>query len=351
MKHPWTLVTGASGFIGSTLVRQLVERGEHVKGFVRAGSDLRPLRGLPEDRFQLAFGDILVEHTVYRALAGCTRLFHAAANFELWDRRPERIVRPAVDGTRAVLNAARARGLEKIVVTSSTAVLGTTTSDAPMNEEHEFNLSDPEAYTRAKYEAEQVVVEFVDKGLPVVRVLPSTALGPGDWKPTPNGRTVIAYLKAPPSFRVPVFEGGLNIADVDDIARGHILAMQKGAVGERYILGGDNLSFTQIFESLSEVTGLAEPGAPRSKGLATLIGGLWELKARFSGGRPVLTRRLARDYIGAYVYVTSEKAERELGYTHRSAREAQARSVRWFLEKGYVPERAASRVRLELRPV
>ena len=154
MKQPWTLVTGASGFIGSTLVRRLIEQGEHVKGFVRAGSDLRPLRGLPPERFELAYGDILVGHTVYRALAGCTRLYHAASNFELWDRRPERIIKPAVDGTRAVLEAAKARSLERIVVTSSCAVLGTTTSSEPMDEEHDFNLPDPEAYTRAKYEAE-----------------------------------------------------------------------------------------------------------------------------------------------------------------------------------------------------
>jgi dihydroflavonol-4-reductase len=351
MKQAWTLVTGASGFIGSNLVRQLVAQGEYVKAFVRPGSDLRPLMGLPAERCQLAFGDILVEHTVFRALAGCTRLYHAATHFELWEPRSERIIRPAVDGTRAVLDAAKRRDLERVVVTSSTAVLGTTTSDEPMDEDHEFNLSDPEAYTRAKYEAEQVVAEFVKGGLPIVRVLPSTVIGPGDVKPTPNGRTIIQYLKAPPGFRVPVFEGGLNIADVDDAVRGHILAMQKGTVGERYILGGDNLSFFEIFESLSEITGLAEPGQPKSKGLAELVGRLWELKARLFGGRPVLTRRLARDYVGAYVFVTSAKAERELGYTHRSAREAQARAVRWFLEKGYVPEKAASRVRLELRPV
>lgn len=350
MKQPWTLVTGASGFIGSNLVRTLVSRGERVKGFVRPGSDLRPLYGLPDDRFQLAFGDILVEHTVYRALAGCTRLYHTAANFELWDRRPERIIKPAVDGTRAVLSAAEARKLERVVVTSSSAVLGTTSGE-PMDEEHEFNLSDPEAYMRAKYEAEQVAIEFSKSGLDLVRVLPGTVVGPGDWKPTPNGRAIVAYLKMPVGFRVPVFEGGLNIVDVEDVVNGHIAAMEKGRSGERYILGGDNLTFSQIFECLSEVTGLAEPAPPRGKGFAELVGSLWELKARWFGGDPILTRRLARDYVGAYVHVTSAKAERELGYTHRSAREALARAVRWFLDKGYVPEQAASRVRLELRPV
>ena len=127
--------------------------------------------------------------------------------------------------------------------------------------------------------------------------------------------------------------------------------MEKGAVGEKYILGGENLTFSQIFETLADITGLAEPGKPTSPGLARLVGSLWELSARLRGGEPLVTSRIARDYVGANVWVTSQKAESELGYTHRSAREALARGVRWFLDNGYVAEQAASRVRLELRPV
>jgi dihydroflavonol-4-reductase len=154
----------------------------------------------------------------------------------------------------------------------------------------------------------------------------------------------------PPSIHLPVTEGGISVVDVEDVANGHILAMDKGRIGERYILGGENVTFRQFFETLSELTALAPPGRDVSGGLVELAGRLMELKARFFGGDPELTHRLARDYASAYAWATSEKAETELGYTHRPARETLGRAVRWYLERGYVPERAAKRVRLELRP-
>lgn len=349
-QEPYVLVTGANGFLGATLVRKLLERGQRVKAFVRPETDLSALTGLPQDRMLLAVGNVLAEGSVYRALTGCTGIYHTAANFKLWDKNPQRIIDPAVIGTRNVLKAAQARGIRKIVVTSSCGVLGTT-QDQPMDETHELNLHDPEAYIRAKVEAASVVAEAVDAGQPVVSVLPGSIAGPGDRKPTPNGQTLLRYLRHSPGLRFPVVPGGLNIVDVEDVALGHILAMEKGKVGESYILGGDNLTYSQIFEILADITGLAEPGKPTSPGLARLVGSLWELFARFRGGEPIVTSRIARDYVGSNVWVTSEKAETELGYTHRSAREALARSVRWFLDNGYVSEQAASRVRLELRPV
>lgn len=350
MNETWTLVTGASGFVGSRLVRMLVERGERVKAFVRAGSNLEFLSDLPEERCKIAVGDIMVEHTVYRALAGCDRMYHVASNFKMWDRDPDRILQPAIEGTRATLSAARKRGLEKVVVTGSVAALGVSTQAEPMDEEHEFNLADPETYILSKYEAERVALEAIDEGQPIVIVLPSGIMGPGDWKPTPSGQSILRYLKTPPSVRIPVSEGGINIVDVEDVARGHILAMDQGGIGERYILGGENVTFAQMFETLSELTGLAPPGKVVSPGLVELVGRAMELKARLFGGDPELTYRLARDYASAYAWVTSEKAETELGYTHRPARETLARAVHWYLERGYVPERAARRVRLELRP-
>jgi dihydroflavonol-4-reductase len=144
--------------------------------------------------------------------------------------------------------------------------------------------------------------------------------------------------------------GGINVVDVADVALGHLLAMQSGKVGERYILGGDNLTFPQVFETLCDLTGLAEPSAPKGKFTMQLAGSVFELLARLSGGQPRITRRLARDYVDSYSWATSEKAERELSYTHRPAREALLRSVRWFLAYGYVAPGAANRVRLELRP-
>ena len=347
----YSLVTGATGFVGSRLVRSLLDRGEYVKALVRPGSNLRALEGLPAERFKVAVGDIRIEQSVFAALAGCSRLYHVAANFKLWDPKPERVIAPTVEGMRATLGAAQHRKLDKIVVTSSAGVLGVTAEPEAVDESHAFNLTDPEAYFAAKVAADAVVDEFIRAGQPIVRVLPTTIAGPGDWKPTPNGRLLLEYLKTPATSHFPVTGGGINVVDVEDVALGHVLAMDKGAIGESYILGGENLTFSQVFETLCDLTGLAEPSAPKSKGLMQLAGTLFEMNARFRGGEPRITSRLARDYVDAYAYVTSEKAERSLGYTHRSAREALARSVRWFLANRYVSEKAAARVRLELRPV
>jgi len=350
MSESWTLVTGASGFVGSRLVRALAERGEHVKAFVRAGSSLKQLSGLPTDRVKIAVGDIQVEHTVYRALASCNRMYHVASNFKMWDKDPEKILDPAIEGTRATLEAARRRGLEKIVVTSSVAALGTNAQPEEMDEEHEFNLSDPETYVLSKYEAERVALEMANQGLPIVVVEPAGIFGPGDWKPTPSGDGIVTYLKLPSWVKVPMSEGGISIVDVDDVVQGHIAAMEKGEIGEKYILGGENVTFRQMFELLSDITGLSPPGGNLSKGLMELAGRLMEIKVRFFGGDdPKVTFRLARDYAFGYAWVSSEKAEKAFGYSHRPARETLARSVRWYLENGYVPEAAARRVRLEFR--
>lgn len=349
-QQPYSLVTGANGFLGATLVRKLLERGERVKAFVRPETDLSSLEGLPQDRVLLSVGNIMSEGSIYRALTNVNRIYHTAANFKLWDSNPQRVIGPAEVGTQHVLRAAKARGVEKIVVTSSVAVLGTTNADE-MDESHEFNLTDPEAYVQAKLKQAEVVAEAVEEGANIVSVLPGTMAGPGDRKPTPNGQMLLRYLKFWPSLPFPVVDGGLNIVDVEDVAVGHIQAMDEGVAGEQYILGGDNLTFKQIFETLADITGLAEPTSPIGPGLAGLGGSIFQLLAKLRGGEPIITSRIARDYVGHNVWVTSDKAEAKLGYTHRSAREALARSVRWFLDNGYVSEQAASRVRLELRPV
>ena len=346
----FALVTGATGFLGSQLVRTLLERGESVKAFVRPGSNLAALSGYPRDRFKLAVGDIRIEQSVFAALANCTRLYHVAANFKMWDPEPSRIILPAVEGMRATLRAARARKLQKIVVTSSAGVLGTTAGEELMDETHEFNLADPEAYFAAKVAADKVASEFIAEGLPIVMALPATIAGPGDWKPTPNGQLLLEYLKTPSTSHFPVTGGGINVVDVEDVALGHALAMDRGVVGERYLLGGENLTFSKLFETLCDLTGLAEPSTPKSKGLMKLAGKLFELNARLRGGEPRITSRMANDYVDTFSFISSKKAELALGYRHRPAREALARSVRWFLANGYVPHKAASRVRLELRP-
>ncbi len=351
MKNPWILVTGATGLIGGTLVRKLVERGEKVKAFVRAGADLRGLEGLPPEQCQLAFGDVTVEHTVYRALAGCSQIYHLASAFQYAPKHPKQVIEAAVLGTREVLGAVRRRSIENIVVTSSAAVLGTISTPETMDETHEFNLVDPEPYVQAKLEADRVVQEFVAGGMPIVSVLPTAVFGPNDFKPTPNGQSLIEYLKLSPGFSMPVTAGGISVVDVEDVVMGHIRAMEVGDVGERYILGGDNVSFTEFFQMLADITGLAEPSDPKGPLTIQLIAWALETYAKLTGTPPALTSRLARDYAHAYVWVTSEKAERDLDYTHRPARETLARAVRWLLEHRCVPPPIADRVRLELRPV
>ncbi len=351
MKNPWILVTGANGFIGNALVRRLIARGEHVKGFVRAGADLRPLEGLPPERFQLAVGDITVEHTVYRALASCSQLFHVAGAYDYRHKQKKHVLDTGALAARQVMGAARRRSIENIVVTSSCAVLGISSTPDAMDETHPFNLTDPEPYIEAKVEADAAYDELVDAGMPIVRVMPSGVFGPGDWKPTPNGQGLLEYMQLSPGLSMPVSEGGINVVDVEDVVEGHLRAMEVGDIGERYILGGENVTFTQMFQMLADITGLAEPSNPKGPVMIGLLAWLMELRSTLTGKSPTLTTRLARDYAHAYVWVTSEKAEQDLGYQHRPAREALSRSVRWFIEKGYVPGSVADQVRLELRPV
>lgn len=340
---PRALITGANGFLGSRLIRLLVKRGEHVKAFVRAGSNLSALRGLPEQQVELCVGDILSGHTVYRALAGCDRLYHLASGHTPWHRDPRRVVEPAVLGTQAVLDAARSRDISKIVVTSSAATLGSTAHAVAMDEGHDFNLPKAEPALLAKHRAERVALEQARRGLPVVVVNPTIISGPGDWRPTPSGNVLLSYLNWPASrrLRFPA-TGGLNIVDVDDVAAGHHLAMTKGRVGERYILGGENLDLGDLVQGvLPEATGLSPALATVSPGRLLWTSRLLEAKARLRGTRPVATACMVRDQICRYVWVSSAKAERELGYTHRSALETLARSARWYSEQGYISSGAA----------
>lgn len=340
------LVTGASGFVGHRLVRVLVERGETVRVLVRPGSSLRGLRDLP---VEVCFGDIRIEHEVYRALAGCDRMYHVAAVYKMFARNPQEVFEPAITGTEATLEAARKRGLGRVVVTSSVAAVGANDKPEPMDETWTFNLKDSETYIVAKWKAEQVALSFVEKGLDVIVVNPTGIFGPGDWKPTPSGDSILQFLKWPWPWGFPTSEGGINVVDVDDVVAGHVGAMDKGRVGERYILGGENLTYEKMFCLLSELTGLRGPGMKASPGLAATMGRMLELKARLFGGEPPLTYKLARDYVGRYVWVTSEKAEKELGYQPRPARQTLLRSVKWYLYNGYLEDEEEGRLRLDVR--
>lgn len=346
MQQPSALVTGANGFLGSRLVRHLVERGEHVKAFVRAGANLDALRGLPEDQVTIAVGDVQSGHTVYRALIGCNRVYHVASNFSFWDRKPERILNPAIVGTRAVLEAAEQRKIKKVVVTSTAGTLGSTETPTPLDETHAFNLSDPETYFVAKREAERIALERAQQGQPVVVVNPASVFGPGDWRPTPTGAFLLRYLNWPPSRRLPLPPtGGISIVDVDDVVVGHRLAMEHGRVGERYILGGENLELRDLFQRvLPDVTGFAPILSSVSPRMLDLVARVLEAKAIFGGGdAPLLTRKLVKNHVLRYVWVSSQKAEKELGYKPRAATETLSRAVRWYISHGFVQESAAAR--------
>ncbi len=349
MPLPQVLVTGGTGFVGSRLTQELVRQGQRVKVLARPGSSRRALAGIDPASLEIVEGDITIGHTVYRALSGCNALFHAAAEFKIWDRRPAKILDAAIVGTRETLLAAKQRGIEKIVVTSSTAAIGATRDAVEMDETFNFNLPDSAPYIVAKRRAEELALEMADHGLPVVVVNPATILGPGDYKPTPSADLLLTFLSWNMPFGFPCSTGGFSVVDVEDVVAGHIAAMQRGRIGQRYILGGTNVTVEQLFATLAEITGLRGPGFMLPPGLVVVGGALSELVGRFSRRAPPLTYKFARDFIGAYAWVSSRKAETELGFTRRPLRSTLARAVRFFLENRMVPEKRVAKLRFDLK--
>lgn len=344
------LVTGATGFVGARLVKRLLADGHHVKAMVRASSSLRMLRDLPTDKLEIVEGDVMMVQTVFRALAGCDRLFHVATITKFWDKTPGLIEQTAVLGTTHVMEMAKKRGISRVVYTSSVGTLGALPSEGEMDETHELTLADPDEYIRGKKQAETLALSYASDDMDVVAVLPAAIFGQGDWKPTPGGKGMLEFIGwNVPLFDFPLLGGGVNGVDVDDVVEGHVLAMQKGRSGEKYILAGENVTYEQLFTMLAEVTGLPSPGGKIGKGTAELVGKLLELRARITGKEPDFTYREVRDFADAFSWVTSKKAETELGYTHRPLRRALARAVQWYLANGYVQPRDAARIRIDLR--
>lgn len=350
MSQKWTLVTGANGFIGAHLVRELVARGERVKALVRPDANLKQLEGLPRDRVRIAEGDVRFEHRVFAAMNACDRVYHVAAQVSVDERDAQSIRENSVDATVATLEAARRAGIERVVVTSSFFTLGATSAPTPLDEGHAFDVVDPNVYTAGKRAAEERALALSSDKLDVVVVNPGMVVGPGDWRPTATGALLLRYLKTSPTINVPTIPGGLNFVDVKDVVSGHIAAMEKGRGGERYVLGGENLTHKELLTLLFDLTGLAEPGKEWSVGRARFLGLLAELGAKFNGGSPLLTRKLVDNYYGQYVFTLSEKAKQELGYEPSPVRDALARGLRWYIDNGYVSPQEARRVRLELRP-
>ena len=322
-------VTGATGFIGASLVRELLRDGWTVRALARPGADLRNLQGLD---VEICTGDLRDPDSLIRGMDGCERLFHAAADYRLWTRDPAAMYASNVDGTRNILEAALKVGISRVVYTSSVGTLGNPGDGTPGTESTPVTLADMVGhYKKSKFLAEREAESFIPRGLPLVIVNPSTPVGPLDVKPTPTGKIIVDFLNR----KMPAFlDTGLNIIDVEDCARGHILAAEKGRIGEKYILGNENLTLRQIFALLEELAGLPAPRFRLPHTPILLAAYLNEGLSRLTGKEPLIPLagvQMAKKFM----YFDSRKAVRELGLPQRPAREALARAVAWFRTNGY----------------
>ncbi|MGH6889402.1 MAG: hopanoid-associated sugar epimerase [Rhizomicrobium sp.] len=326
-----TLVTGASGFVGSAVARLLGERGFKVRALARATSPRGNLEGFAGE---IVEGDMREPADMRRAMRNVRYLFHVAADYRLWARDAEEIVRNNVRGTRAVMEAASEAGVERIVYTSSVATLKPGTADDPADETR--RLSEVQAigaYKRSKVAAERVVEKMIsEKGLPAVIVNPSTPIGPRDIKPTPTGRIIVETATG----RMPAYvETGLNLAHVEDVAEGHLLALEKGEIGRSYILGGQNVSLREMLAIIAELAGRRSPRIRLPRGPLFPLALAAETVAQVTGKEPFLTRD-ALKMAGHHMFFTSARAERELGYRARPHRTALADALAWYRQAGYL---------------
>lgn len=320
------LITGASGFIGSAVVHRLLACNYEVRVMVRPTSDYRNLEGLPVER---VCGDLTDADSLSKAIAGCKALFHVGAYYRIWSRDPKQFYTVNVTGTRNIMLAALHAGVERIVYTSSIAALGSGKNGQLADENTPVSSNAIKVhYKHSKFLAESEVTTLVrDKGLPAVIVNPTAPIGPRDIKPTPTGR----MIRDAAAGRIPAYVNtGLNIVHVDDVAMGHQLAFESGVVGERYILGSENLSLKQILHQIAEMTDRSPPRIRLAPNLILPIAYIVEAWAKLANtDEPMITVdgiRLARNYM----YFSSEKAERELGYRPRPAKKALADAVAWF---------------------
>ena len=322
------LVTGGTGFVGSAIARALTGAGWQVRVLARTGSDRRNVAQLP---VEIATGDLLDAASLDQALRNCDTLFHAAADYRLGIANGEPLYRTNVEGTRNVLNAARRAGTARIVYTSSVATIGLPANRSPGTERTPVALADMIGhYKRSKFLAEELVRDFARAGMPVIIVNPSTPIGPGDVKPTPTGQIVVdAALGRMPAY----VDTGLNIVHVDDVAAGHLQALERGRVGERYILGGENMTLREILAEISRLVGRRPPRIRVPHAALLPVAVISEGVARMRGKSTRVTLesvRMARKHM----YFSSEKAVQELGYHWRSPAAAFEDALRWFREQG-----------------
>ncbi|HLB88855.1 MAG TPA: hopanoid-associated sugar epimerase [Terriglobales bacterium] len=324
-------VTGATGFVGSHVARVLAEQGADLRLLVRSSSNLKNIRGLKAEQ---VVGDLRNPVTLEKAMAGCDVVFHVAADYRLWIRDPEQMYRANVEGTRAILQATRKNRVRRVVYTSSVATVGFTSNGRPADENSPVSLDDMIGhYKRSKFLAEQVAMQAAKTGMDVVVVNPTTPVGEQDIKPTPTGRIIVDFLKK----KFPAYvDTGLNLVDVTECAHGHVAALEKGRSGERYILGGQNLTLKQILDKLAEITGLRSPKVRVPYVVALATGVVDEVVTGH------ILRREPRATIDAVrmgrkkMFASSAKAERELGWKTVPVDNALRRAVEWFQANGYV---------------
>jgi dihydroflavonol-4-reductase len=323
-----SLVTGANGFVGCQVARALVERGDRVRALVREGADVAALEGVD---VELVRGDVRDSPSLERAVRGCNEIYHVAADYRLWVPEPREMFAANVDGTKNVLEAARRAGVSRVVHTSTVGALGIP-HDSQGTEDTPVEYADMVGpYKQSKYLAERAAVEAARDGLPVVIVNPSTPVGEFDFKPTPTGRVIVDFL----NHRMPAYlDTGLNLVDVHDVARGHLLAAERGRVGERYVLGGENLTLREVFERLAKLAGISAPRVriPYAVAYGFALGA--EAFARtvtHRAPRASLTEvRMARKRM----WFDSSKARHELGYQAGPVDEALQRAIEFFRRRG-----------------
>jgi dihydroflavonol-4-reductase len=323
-------VTGATGFVGSHVARVLVEQGADLRVLVRPNSNRKNLEDLKAD---LVTGDLRDPASLEKAIAGCDVVFHVAADYRLWVRDPEEMYRANVEGTRAILETARKNNVRRVVYTSSVATIGFTSNGQPADENSPVSLANMiGTYKRSKFMAEQVAFEAARAGRDVVVVNPTTPVGERDIRPTPTGRIIIDFLKR----KFPAYvDTGLNLVDVRQCAAGHIAALEKGRSGERYILGGENLTLKQILDKLAAITGLPSPKVKVPYVLALATGVVDEIvTGRIRGREPRATIDAVR--MGRKkMFASSAKAEKELGWKTIPVDSALRHAVEWFRANGY----------------
>jgi len=323
-------LTGATGFVGSHVARALAQQGADLRLLVRPHSNRKNLNHLKAD---VVTGDLRDPASLEKSIAGCDVVFHVAADYRLWVRDPEEMYKANVEGTRAILQAARQNGVRRVVYTASVATMGFTSNGQPADENSPVSLDKMIGpYKRSKFMAEQVAIEAARAGQDVVIVNPTTPVGECDIKPTPTGRIVIDFLKK----KFPAYvDTGLNLVDVRECALGHIAALEKGRSGERYILGGENLTLKQILDKLAAITGLPSPKVKVPYILALATGVVDEIyTGRIRGREPRVTIDAVR--MGRKkMFASSIKAERELGWKIVPVDDALGRAVTWFRDNGY----------------